>query len=86
MTDIDFVRTKADFTKAEKKLINYIITNPDDFIHMTIGDVAEAVGISLPTVSRFARHCGYADFKELSTPSTGIFPKTIPLPESSVQH
>lgn len=65
MTDIDFVRTKADFTKAEKKLINYIITNPDDFIHMTIGDVAEAVGISLPTVSRFARHCGYADFKEL---------------------
>ena len=32
---------------------------------MSIGDVARCIGSSEPTVSRFARHCGYADFKEL---------------------
>lgn len=65
MTEIYFVQTDTDFTKTEKNLINYIITNPDDFIHMTIGDVAKQIGTSEPTVSRFARHCGYSDFKEL---------------------
>ena len=36
-----------------------------DFVRMSIGDVARCIGSSEPTVSRFARHCGYADFKEL---------------------
>ena len=34
---------------------------------MTIGEAARAIGSSEPTISRFARHCGYADFKELKT-------------------
>lgn len=34
---------------------------------MSIGDVARCIGSSEPTVSRFARHCGYADFKELKS-------------------
>lgn len=65
MTDVYFIQTDADFTKTEKKLINFIIANPAQFIRMTIGDVARTIGSSEPTVSRFARHCGYSDFKEL---------------------
>ena len=53
MTDIYFAKNDVHFTKTEKKIIDYII--------------ARCIGSSEPTVSRFARHCGYADFKELKS-------------------
>ena len=65
MTDIYFVKNDVHFTKTEKKIIDYIIASPQEFIRMSIGDVARCIGSSEPTVSRFARHCGYSDFKEL---------------------
>ena len=65
MTDIYFVKSDIHFTKTEKKLIEYIIASPQEFIRMSIGDIARRIGTSEPTVSRFARHCGYNDFKEL---------------------
>lgn len=65
MNEIYFIRNQVDFTKTEKKLINYIIENPSSFVHMSIGELAKKVGSSEPTISRFARHCGYKDFKEL---------------------
>ena len=65
MTDIYFVKSDVHFTKTEKKIIDYIIASPQEFIRMSIGDVARCIGSSEPTVSRFARHCGYSDFKEL---------------------
>lgn len=65
MTDIYFVKSDVHFTKTEKKIIEYIIASPHEFIRMSIGDIARCIGSSEPTVSRFARHCGYSDFKEL---------------------
>lgn len=65
MTDIYFVKSDVHFTKTEKKIIEYIISSPQEFIRMSIGDAARCIGSSEPTVSRFARHCGYRDFKEL---------------------
>ena len=65
MSDIYFVKQKTDFTRTEHRIINYIIENPDSFILMSFGDAAKCIGTSEPTISRFARHCGYADFKEL---------------------
>ena len=65
MTDIYFVKSDVHFTKTEKKIIEYIIASPQEFIRRSIGEVARCIGSSEPTVSRFARHCGYADFKEL---------------------
>ena len=67
MTDIYFAKNDVHFTKTEKKIIDYIIASPQEFIRMSIGDVARCIGSSEPTVSRFARHCGYADFKELKS-------------------
>ncbi len=65
MTNAYFIRRPAEFTKTEKKLIDYILGNQERFIYMTISEVARNVGASEPTVSRFARHCGFRDFKEL---------------------
>ena len=65
MSEIYFIKQDIDLTRTEHRIINYIIENPDSFIHMSIGDAAKCIGTSEPTISRFARHCGYADFKEL---------------------
>ena len=65
MTELYFAKDNVHFTKTEKKLSDYIIASPRDFIRMSIGDVARCIGSSEPTVSRLARHCGHADFKEL---------------------
>ena len=54
----DFFSSKApsEFTKTERRIMNYILENPADFIHMSIGEAARRVGTSEPTISRFARH------------------------------
>ena len=65
MNSVYFIREDRDFTRTEQKIINFIIENPESFIHMTIGEVARHIGTSDPTISRFARHCGYDDFKGL---------------------
>ena len=90
MTDIYFAKNDVHFTKTEKKLIDYIIASPQDFVRMSIGDVARCIGSSEPTVSRFARHCGYTDFKELKKNSKAQSWRTslkrIPRPGSSLPH
>ena len=65
MNDLYFVKKETEFTKTEHKIINYIAEDPESFIRMSIGDAARCIGTSEPSISRFARHCGYADFKEL---------------------
>ena len=54
-----------DWTPAEQKILNYINTNPDAFLFLSIGQLAQQLGLSDATVSRFARHAGCADFKAL---------------------
>lgn len=65
MTNLYFVLGDTSFTKTEQKILNYIMENPDSFLHMSIVELARCTASSEPTISRFARHCGYADFKEL---------------------
>lgn len=65
MNDFYFVKQKTEFTKTEHKILNFIMEDPESFIRMSIGDAARCIGTSEPSISRFARHCGYADFKEL---------------------
>ena len=86
MTDIYFVKSDIHFTKTEKKLIEYIIASPQEFIRMSIGDIARRIGTSEPTVSRFARHCGYNDFKNSKALYSGTCQKRTLLPESSFPH
>ena len=40
MNSVYFIREDRDFTRTEQKIINFIIENPESFIHMTIGEVS----------------------------------------------
>ena len=55
----------GELTRAEQKILDYINTNTDAFLFLSIGQLARHLGLSDATVSRFARHAGCADFKAL---------------------
>jgi DNA-binding MurR/RpiR family transcriptional regulator len=50
------------FTKSEKRIADYISQNQDEAAFMSAGEIAEALGISEPTMARFARTLGFDNF------------------------
>lgn len=54
-------------TRAERSILDFINTNTDAFLFLSIGQLAERLGLSEATLSRFARHVGCRDFKALKT-------------------
>lgn len=63
--EIKLPETEGKFTKADLKLIEYIETNTEKFLFMSISQLSENTGMSEATISRFARHMGYQDYKDL---------------------
>ena len=57
----------GELTRAEQKILDYINTNTDTFLFLSIGQLAERLELSDATVSRFARHVGCRDFKALKS-------------------
>lgn len=55
----------GELTRAEQKILDYINTNTDTFLFLSIGQLAERLELSDATVSRFARHAGCKDYKAL---------------------
>ena len=55
----------GDLTRAEQKILEFINTNRDTFLYLSIGQLAQALDMSDATVSRFARHVGCRDYKSL---------------------
>lgn len=53
------------FFEQEKKVANYIIQHHQDVVNMTIGELAEASGTSVATISRFCRKCEVEGFHHL---------------------
>ena len=49
----------------EQKDLEFISTNRDTFLYLSIGQLARALDMSDATVSRFARHVGCRDYKSL---------------------
>lgn len=62
---LDFPTIPDDLTKAEQRIIEYIYNHTDAFLFMTIGQLSEQLELSDATLSRFARHVGCKDFKDL---------------------
>jgi RpiR family carbohydrate utilization transcriptional regulator len=53
-------------TKTERKLAEYIISNPSEVIHMTITELAEITGSAEATISRFCKNkLGFPGFQSL---------------------
>lgn len=81
-TILDTIHIQYDsFFEQEKKIANYILNNYKDVINMTIGELSEASGASVATVSRFCRKCGVEGFHHLKI---GLA-KEIVLGEDNVQ-
>ncbi|NCC77052.1 MAG: MurR/RpiR family transcriptional regulator, partial [Clostridia bacterium] len=67
-TDL-FTRIHAnyqDFTKAEKKVADFVLLSPSDVLYMSITDLADACAVGDTSVFRFCRTLrlqGYQEFK-----------------------
>lgn len=52
-------------TSAEHKIMAYIASHPGEFLAASIEGIARHLDLSAATISRFARHMGCRDFKDL---------------------
>lgn len=64
---LKFPKTPEHFTPAEQRLLEYVEGNREEFLFMTIGQLADKMNVSEATISRFARHLGCRDFKQLKS-------------------
>lgn len=62
---LQFPALPEELTSAEQKIVEYISSHTDEFLFKPIGQLSACLGISDATLSRFARHVGCKDFKEL---------------------
>ena len=52
-------------SNTEKKVADYMLKYPQDVVHSTARDIAQAVGVSPATVVRFCRACDFSGLTEL---------------------
>ena len=65
------------FSKGQKKIASYILTNYDKAAFMTASRLGKTVGVSESTVVRFATHLGYKGYPELRSPATSSETKML---------
>lgn len=53
-----------DMTDSENLIASYILNNPEEIYSLKIEELARKLGISLPTVFRFAKKLGFEGFKD----------------------
>ena len=53
------------FYEQEKKIATYIMQHHKEVVNMTIGELAEACGTSVATISRFCKKCNVDGFHHL---------------------
>lgn len=64
---LQFPQASQKLTPTEQRLLEFIEGNREEFLFMTIGQLSQRLEISEATISRFARHLGCQDFKQLKT-------------------
>ena len=57
----------ASFSAAQKQLAQYVTAHHEDTPFISVHELAEAAGVSVASISRFARAVGCANFKEFKT-------------------
>lgn len=66
LTILDVIREHADsFSAKQRKLAQYIEANPQQAAFLTSARLAEAAGVSNPTVIRFAAALGYKGYPQM---------------------
>ena len=74
----------GDLTRSEQKILEFINTNRDTFLYLSIGQLAQALDMSDATVSRFARHVGCRDYKSLKA-LVPFFLFPLPFPQRNTE-
>ncbi len=62
---LTFPQMPNHLTKAETRILDYILHNTEAFLFLSINRLARQLGVSEATLSRFVRHMGCRDYKEL---------------------
>ena len=50
------------FTASERKVADYMLSNPNGMAYLSISELAAACGVAEATISRFCRRLGYSGF------------------------
>ncbi|WOS36878.1 HTH-type transcriptional regulator MurR [Oligella urethralis] len=70
------IREKSQLmTASEKKVAQYTLDNTYKVAHMSINELADEVKVSIATVNRFAKRCGFSGFLEFKKVITDYFSK-----------
>lgn len=68
MNSFNLLKSIADakhkLRKSEQKVADYVLSQPDEVIHMRIVDLASEANVSEPTVVRFCRALNYDGFQD----------------------
>jgi DNA-binding MurR/RpiR family transcriptional regulator len=65
MTYDRLLNEKAErLTPSQKKLLNYILSNDEEAVFLTVQGLSKRVGVSVATVVRLAKALGYAGFPQ----------------------
>lgn len=64
MSIIDKLETTHQFTLLEKEIVNYILDNKDQVVHLKISDLANATDTSNATIVRLCRKLGINGYRE----------------------
>ena len=51
---------------SDEKIAGFILANPEEIRSLTIQGLANAVGLSTATISRFVKRVGFGSFREFS--------------------
>lgn len=62
---VELLGSEEELTKTDRRILDFISGHPEEFLFSSIGQLAKRLQVSDATISRFARHAGYRDFKEL---------------------
>lgn len=74
------------FRNSEKKVARLVLESPKDVVAGTMAAVAEAAGVSEPTVMRFALRLGYDGFQAFKFDLTQVLALGVPMTFSGIQH
>lgn len=55
----------SQFSDTEKKIANYILSNPTDIIHSSINGLADELGVADSTVFRFCKRIGFKGYQSM---------------------
>ena len=72
MDMLERIRAQApQLSAAERRVAQALLDRPNDFIQAAVADIAQSVGVSQPTVIRFARSVGCTGLQDLKLKLAG---------------